>query len=91
MQMMAVRCFKEELITITNPIMKGHVGESVGGMMNYIIEMSPTVYHVYILCIPPETIACLLINPKETHLLSNPMDETMHTWDIRSSVDDDAE
>lgn len=37
-----------------------------------------------------DTITCLTLNPKGTHLLSNSMDGTMRTWDIRPFVDDAA-
>lgn len=35
-----------------------------------------------------DTITCLKLNPKGSHLLSNSMDGTMRTWDIRPFVDD---
>ena len=35
-----------------------------------------------------DTITCLALNPKGTHLLSNSMDGTMRTWDIRPFIDD---
>jgi Prp8 binding protein len=37
-----------------------------------------------------DTITCLSLNPKGTHLLSNSMDGTLKTWDIRPFVDDAA-
>ena len=35
-----------------------------------------------------DTITCLSLNPKGTHLLSNSMDGSLRTWDIRPFVDD---
>mmetsp|Transcript_33423 Transcript_33423/g.67478 ORF Transcript_33423/g.67478 Transcript_33423/m.67478 type:complete len:354 (-) Transcript_33423:290-1351(-) len=35
-----------------------------------------------------DTITCLALNPKGTHVLSNSMDGTLRTWDIRPFVDD---
>lgn len=35
-----------------------------------------------------DTITCLSLNPKGTHLLSNSMDGTLKTWDIRPFIDD---
>ena len=35
-----------------------------------------------------DTVTFLALNPKGTHLLSNLMDETMKTWDIRPFVED---
>ena len=37
-----------------------------------------------------DTITSLSLNPKGTHLLSNSMDNTLKTWDIRPFVDDTA-
>ena len=37
-----------------------------------------------------DTITCLSLNPKGTHLLSNSMDGTLRTWDVRPFVDDAA-
>ena len=35
-----------------------------------------------------DTITCLSLNPKGTHLLSNSMDGTLKSWDVRPFVDD---
>ena len=35
-----------------------------------------------------DTVTCLALSPKGTHLLSNSMDGTMKTWDIRPFVED---
>jgi Prp8 binding protein len=37
-----------------------------------------------------DTITCLCLNPKGTHLLSNSMDGTLRSWDIRPFIDGDA-
>jgi len=34
-----------------------------------------------------DTITCLSLNPKGTHILSNSMDGTLKTWDVRPFVD----
>ena len=36
-----------------------------------------------------DTITCLSLHPKGTHLLSNSMDETLKTWDVRPFVEDE--
>ncbi len=37
-----------------------------------------------------DTVTCLALNPKGTHLLSNSMDSTLRSWDVRPFVDDGA-
>lgn len=65
--------------------MKGHLGRS---MRRYALSILCCLIHLNVRVASIDTITCLSLNPKGTHLLSNSMDGTLKTWDIRPFIDD---
>jgi Prp8 binding protein len=73
--------------------MKGHTGKRIYTDMKLTVELLVDLYltsfsfSVLHFSKTKDTITCLSLNPKGTHILSNSMDSTLRTWDIRPFVD----